>query len=302
MQFSAYGGTSWRDFDSQAPVIADYYNTHNHATMDLGQIIFGNATTMTADAPLEYGNARLLHAKWSNHDIELEESSGVVPLIYGRKMPINAIQWAIGLELALLTKDPWKVLMTTDHPNGGPFVNYPEVIALLMSKAKRAEEIATVHELVTKRTTLPGIEREMDWNDIAIMTRAAPARVLGLEDKGHLGPGADADISIYNLKPEEVDPSKDYKLVKNALSLAKYTIKSGQVVSIDGEITATPEGKTYWVDAAVPKADMDRLMIDLKSKFERYYSIKMSNYMVQDAYVTRPVVIKTGEQVSEAVQ
>jgi len=302
MQFSAYGGTSWRDFDSQAPVIADYYNTHNHATMDLGQIIFGNATTMTADAPLEYGNARLLHAKWSNHDIELEESSGVVPLIYGRKMPINAIQWAIGLELALLTKDPWKVLMTTDHPNGGPFVNYPEVIALLMSKAKRAEEIATVHELVTKRTTLPGIEREMDWNDITIMTRAAPARVLGLEDKGHLGPGADADISIYNLKPEEVDPSKDYKLVKNALSLAKYTIKSGQVVSIDGEITATPEGKTYWVDAAVPKADMDRLMIDLKAKFERYYSIKMSNYMVQDAYVTRPMVIKTGEQVSEAVQ
>ncbi|HWQ20555.1 MAG TPA: formylmethanofuran dehydrogenase subunit A [Methanotrichaceae archaeon] len=302
MQFSAYGGTSWRDFDSKASVIADYYNTHNHATMDLGQIIFGNATTMTADAPLEYGNARLLHAKWSNHDIELEESSGVVPLIYGRKMPINAIQWAIGLELALLTKDPWKVLMTTDHPNGGPFVNYPEVIALLMSKAKRAEEIATVHELVTKRTTLPGIEREMDWNDIAIMTRAAPARVLGLEDKGHLGPGADADISIYNLKPEEVDPSKDYKLVKNALSSAKYTIKSGLVVSKDGEITATPEGRTYWVDAAVPKADMDRLMIDLKAKFERYYSIKMSNYMVQDAYVTRPVVIKTGEQVSEAVQ
>lgn len=302
MQFSAYGGTSWRDFDSKAPVIADYYNTHDHATMDLGQIIFGNATTMTADAPLEYGNARLLHAKWSNHDIELEESSGVVPLIYGRKMPINAIQWAIGLELALLTKDPWKVLLTTDHPNGGPFVNYPEAIALLMSKAKRAEEIATVHELVTKRTTLPGIEREMDWNDITIMTRAAPARVLGLEDKGHLGPGADADISIYNIKPEEVDPSKDYKLVKKALMAARYTIKSGQVVSKDGEITATPEGRTYWVDAAVPQADMDRLMIDLKAKFERYYSIKMSNYMVQDAYVTRPMVIKTGEDSAEAAQ
>lgn len=302
MQFSAYGGTSWRDFDSKAPVIADYYNSHSHATMDLGQIIFGNATTMTADAPLEYGNARLLHAKWSNHDIELEESSGVVPLTYGRKMPINAIQWAIGLELALLTKDPWKVLLTTDHPNGGPFVNYPEVIALLMSKAKRTEEIASVHELVTKRTTLPGIEREMDWSEIAIMTRAAPARVLGLEDKGHLGPGADADISIYNIKPEEVDPSKDYKLVKKALMAARYTIKSGQVVSIDGEITATPEGRTYWVDAAVPKSDMDRLMIDLNAKFERYYSIKMSNYMVQDAYVTRPMVIKTGEDSAEAAQ
>ena len=104
MQFSAYGGTSWRDFESKAPVIADYFNSHNHATMDMGQLLFGSATTMTADAPLEYGNARLTHNKWSNHDIELEESSGVVPMTYFRKMLVNAVQWAIGLELALLVK------------------------------------------------------------------------------------------------------------------------------------------------------------------------------------------------------
>jgi formylmethanofuran dehydrogenase subunit A len=262
--------------------------------MDMGQLIFGSATTMTADAPLEYGNARLLHAKWSNHDIELEESSGVVPLVYGRKMPINAIQWAIGLELALLTNDPWQVIMTTDHPNGGPFVNYPEVISLLMSRTKREEELKTLHELASKRSSLPTIEREMDWNEIAIVTRAAPARILGLPEKGHLGIGADGDVTVYDLNPTEVDPSKDHKKVKEAFAKAKYTIKGGEVVARDGEIVAVPQGRTYWVDASVPEDQAAKVRADLVEKFAKYYSIQMSNYMVQDAYVTHPRVVKAG--------
>jgi formylmethanofuran dehydrogenase subunit A len=294
MQFSAYGGTGWRDFESKAPEIADYFNRHDQFTMDMGQLIFGSATTMTADAPLEYGNARLLHAKWSNHDIELEESSGVVPLVYGRKMPINAIQWAIGLELALLTKNPWQFIMTTDHPNGGPFVNYPEVIALLMSRAKREEELASLHELASKRSSLPSIEREMDWNDIAIVTRAAPAKILGLPEKGHLGVGADGDVTIYDINPANVDPSKDHKKVKGALAKAKYTIKGGEVVVRDGEIVAVPQGRTYWVDAKVPEEQAAKVKADLVEKFAKYYSIQMSNYMVQDAYVTHPRVVKAG--------
>jgi formylmethanofuran dehydrogenase subunit A len=294
MQFSSYGGTSWRDVESKAPVIADYFNRNSHATMDVGQILFGSATTMTADAPLEYANARITHGKWSNHDIELEESSGVVPWFYFRKVLTNAVQWAAGLELALLTKDPWKVLLTTDHPNGSPFVNYPEVIALLMSKAKRDEEMATLHEQTAKRTVLGSVDRELDWSEVAIMTRAAPARVLGLEDKGHLGIGADADVSVYDIKPESVDPSKDHKLVKKAFSLSKYTIKGGTLVAREGKIVAAPEGRTYWVDAAVPEEDMRRLMADLQEKFDRYYSIRMANYMVQDAYVPRPFIVKAG--------
>ncbi|MDM7935019.1 MAG: formylmethanofuran dehydrogenase subunit A [Methanothrix sp.] len=294
MQFSAYGGTGWKDFESKAPEIADYLNRHSHVTMDMGQLLFGSATTMTADAPLEYNNARLTHNKWSNHDIELEESSGVVPMLYSRKMLVNAVQWAVGLELALLTKDPWKVLMTTDNPNGSPFVNYPEVISLLMSRPKRDLEMATLPSQLSSRTTLGGIEREMDWSEIAIMTRAAPARILGLEDKGHLGPGADADVSIYDINPEEVDTSREHERVKRALSTARYTIKSGVVVAEDGRIMAAPPGRTYWVDAAVPQQDSDRLMVSLREKFERYYSIQISNYPVQDAYVSHPMVVRAG--------
>jgi formylmethanofuran dehydrogenase subunit A len=154
--------------------------------------------------------------------------------------------------------------------------------------------MATLHEQLPKRITLGNIERELDWTEIAIMTRAAPARILGLEDKGHLGVGADADVTIYDLLAEEVDTSADHALVKKSLATAKYTIKSGVVVSKEGQIRATPKGRTYWVDASVPSADTDRLMVDLVDKFEKYYSIQLSNYAVQDAYLPHPMVIKAG--------
>ncbi len=51
-----------------------------------------------------------------------------------------------------------------------------------------------------------GISREYTLNEIAIVTRAGPARLLGLRDKGHLGVGADADVTVY--VPDDGDWSR----------------------------------------------------------------------------------------------
>lgn len=293
--FNSMGGTNWGDFESKADEVANYLNNHDNVTGDMGQMIFGSATTMTADGPVQYANAKLLHAKWGNGDVELEDASGVVPLYYVKQVSVYAIMWATGLELGLLTKDPYKMLLTTDHPNGGPFVNYAEVIALLMSNKKRQEEIKTVHEAVHSKTRLPGIDRELDFSEIAIMTRAGTAKVLGLLDtKGHLGVGADADVSIYDIIPDQIDPSVEHAKIKSAFSSAAYTIKGGQVVVKDGQITATPMGRTYWVDAKVPEEHTKEMMKDIVKKFKNYYSIQLANYMVQDEYVTHPEVVKAG--------
>ncbi len=293
--FNAWGGTNWGDFESKADEVANFLNSNENVTIDMGQLIWGSATTMTADGPVQYANAKLLHAKWSNGDVECEDASGVVPIFYVKQISVHAIMWAIGLELALLTKDPYKVLLTTDHPNGGPFVNYPEVIALLMSNKKRQEEIKTLHGAVHKQTKIPGIERELDFSEIAIMTRTGASKVLGLLDtKGHLGVGADADIAIYDIKPDQIDPSVEHAKIKSAFSSAAYTIKGGEVVVKDGQITATPMGRTYWVDASVPEQHTATMMKDIRMKFKNYYSINLANYMVQDAYLTHPKVVKAG--------
>ncbi|MHC1566225.1 MAG: formylmethanofuran dehydrogenase subunit A [Candidatus Syntropharchaeia archaeon] len=295
VQFHSYGGSNWGNMDSKADEIAKYINSNDHVTIDLGVVMFCDTTTMTADGPMEYDLYKLSRRKWSNHDVELETGAGIIPVAYSPKVGVNVIQWAIGFELALLIEDPWKVALTTDHPNGCPFTFYPKIISLLMSRKRREEMMREVSDAVNKRALLPSIERELDWNDIATMTRAGPAKILGIHEygKGHLGVGADADIAIYDIKPDEIDPSRDP--VESKLSVTKYTIKGGIIVAKDGEIVAAPEGKTFITNASVESSLMDAMLEDLEKNFRERYSVSLSNYPVQDEYVMHPFEIEVEE-------
>src|SRR5262249_34218231 len=157
--------------------------------------------------------------KWVIFDGDAN-GAGIVPYDYRRKDFYNAIQWAAGLELFLLTNDPWRVFFTTDHPNGAPFTSYPQILALLMSRELRAEWIGTMPKDGIEMTTLPAIAREYTLREIAIMTRAAPARLFGLADRGHLGIGALADIAVYA-------PDRD---VARMFRAAALVFKHGELV------------------------------------------------------------------------
>ncbi|MBC8520966.1 MAG: formylmethanofuran dehydrogenase subunit A [Candidatus Syntrophoarchaeum sp.] len=289
-QFHSYGGTNWGDFESKADAIADYVNKNEHVTIDIGSIILGDTTTMTADGPMEYSLYQITGRKWTNHDVELETGSGITPFLYSGKSPVNTIQWAIGQELALLVKDPWKVALTTDHPNAGPFIGYPILISMLMSKKRREESAADMHSAIYDRAALPSIDREYDLYEIAIITRGMTAKALGLHEhgKGHLGVGADGDVAIYDMSPEERDAGKIQKAFLNT----KYTIKGGEIVVKDGEVVATPAGKTYFVTPECDDTLTEEMLKKLKDKFEHYYSVTFNNYPVQDAYVPNPYEIK----------
>lgn len=296
VQFHSYGGTSWRDFASKADVIAEYINKSDNMTIDTGALAFGDTTTMTADGPMEYNLYILLKRKWSNNDVEMEDGAGIIPVFYSKNSPPHVVMWAIGLELSLLIKDQWKVVMETDHPNGAPFTNYPNIIALLMSAKYREEMIKQCHQLINQRTILPTIKRELDWNEIATTTRAAGAKSLGLTKygKGHLGVGADGDVAVYDIKPKEFDPSKQYADIEKAFARAKYTIKGGEVVVRDGEIVKVVEGKTFWTNPKVDESLMKEVEKEIAKKFQKYYSVTLSRYQVEDKYLPIPNEIKVG--------
>jgi len=291
-QFSAFKGSDWRTMSSGAEEIAKYLNHHNHVTLDMGQVIFTDTTTMTADGPFQYGLYQLTGNKWVNHDVETETSSGIVPFRYRRKSAVHATQWSIGLELALLIKDPWKICMTTDHPNAGPFTSYPSIIAWLMSRVARKKTMMKISKRAKRNSLLPSIDREYGFYDIAIVTRAGQAKILGLKQKGHLGVGADADVAVYNVNPELVDPSKKYKTVRRAFKRAAYTVKGGEVVAKDGQIVKSIFGKTFWVNVktSLPMEIND----DLKRKFREYWTVEYENYSIPDDYlhVPAPITVK----------
>ncbi|MCE9531047.1 MAG: formylmethanofuran dehydrogenase subunit A, partial [Planctomycetes bacterium] len=166
IQFHSYGGgpDDQGTFCSKVQPLADYVNDHPNLTVDVGQVIFGETTSMTGDGPLGYYLHKVTGKKWFNADTEMEAGCGIVPIVYKEKSFVHALQWAIGLEWYLLVKNPWQVAMSTDHPNGGAFLAYPQIIQLLMDRTYREEMLKKLPERVRDLSVLADLEREYTLN------------------------------------------------------------------------------------------------------------------------------------------
>jgi len=283
IQFHSYGGSlvdlaggpqapeAREPFCSRVAELADFVNTHPEITVDVGQVLFGETTSMTGDGPLGYYLHRITGRKWFNADTELEEGCAIVPITYRPSSSIHALQWAIGLEWFLLVKNPWQICMSTDHPNGGAFLAYPQIVHLLMDRDYRRACLAKVHAKVKERCLLADLEREYSLFEIAIITRAAPARILGLKDKGHLGPGASGDVTVYS-------PSADRTAM---FSFPRYVIKAGEIMLDNGEPVTELFGRTLYVQPQFDEAALK----DIRRWFEEYYTIQFANYPVDERYL-----------------
>ena len=201
--------------------------------------MFGQTVTASGDTMRQHAQARFANPrKFVGADIEATGGCGVVPFRYREQSYVNALQWAIGLEIFLLVKSPWQVVLTTDHPNGGPFTSYPHLSRLLMDREFRAEQLARLHPDVAAHCALKDIKRELTLDEIAVMTRAGPARLLGLKDRGQLGAGAAADIAIYR-------EQKDHEAM---FRTPEHVFKDGVAVARAGRVLATPVGGTHFVE------------------------------------------------------
>jgi formylmethanofuran dehydrogenase subunit A len=279
IQFHSYDGGDGdeRTFGSKVAPLAAYVNEHSNLSVDVGQVVFGPAIGMTADGPVGYFLSRLYGSKWYSSDIEQETGCGVAPIEYKNKSLVHAWQWAIGLEWFLLVNDPWRVAMSTDHPNGGSFLAYAQIIRLLMDRTYRQDMLGRVPAAVREGTVLRELDREYTLSEIAIITRAGPARMLGLKQKGHLGVGADADVTIYT-------PGEDPEAM---FAAPRYVIKAGRLLVEQGEIREETYGKTIHV---APEYDTG-VEPDIRRWFEESYSIRWRNYPVEDGSIAESEVI-----------
>ena len=266
IHFMSYSGQRGGFPKSAAARVADTVNANPNITVDVGQIVFGPATTMTSDGPVQFRLNQRIGGKWVNDDIENGSGGGLVPLVYKRNNPLHGTMWLTGLELFLLIDDPWRVFLTTDHPNAGPFFRYPGVIKLLMDRDFRLQEFSKLPKRTQKNALLPELSREYTLNEIAIITRAGPARRLGLKNKGHLGVGADADITIY----ADLDDKEEM------FARPRQVIKDGVVVARDGRIVQERPGRTLYV--APPYETIIEQKI--RTHFQESYTVAFDNFPI----------------------
>jgi formylmethanofuran dehydrogenase subunit A len=106
--------------------------------------------------------------------------------------------------------------------------------------------------------------------------------LLGLASKGHLGPGADADITIYD---EDDDKERMF-------GAPRYVIKDGQLIIEDHELRSDHEGRVLHV---APDYDPGIEEV-IRPFFDDYYSIRFNNYAVADSYLGKHEIIPTAAQ------
>ena len=101
------------------------------------------------------------------------------------------------------------------------------------------------------------------------MTRAGAAKLLGLRDRGHLGVGAGADITVYT---EQED--KEAMFAK-----PDFVFKDGELVVRNGEVV-----KIVWGNVHTVKPEFDRAHVekDLRQYYDRFLTMKMDNFIIRD--------------------
>jgi len=271
-QFLSYGTEGDRKFSSGAPRVAELVNQAPNISIDVGQVMFGQTCTASGDSMRQYAISRSAHPKkWVVMDIECDAGCGVVPMRYRDKSYVNALQWAIGLETFLLVEDPWRIFLTTDHPNGAPFYTYPHLIRLLMDRGFRNDMLQKINRDAAAMSILGSLTREYTLDEIAILTRAGPARSLGLKDRGHLGPGANADITVY----------RDNADREAMFATPELVFKNGELIVRDGKVVKVTQGATH-----VARPSFDRAIeTPLKDYFSRYHTVQMENFKLSDAEI-----------------
>lgn len=272
LQFYGYGTEGNRKFSSAAARLAELVNTLPEVTIDIGQVMFGQTVTISSDVMRQFsarGSAR--PKKFVIHDGD-GNGGGIVPYRY-RPDYYGTVQWAVGLELFLLIADPWRVFFTTDHPNGAPFTVYPKLFELLMSRDARKEMASTLSRPALAHSTLASIDREYTMEEIAIMTRAAPAKLLGLADRGHLGAGAVADVAVYR-------KGKD---IAKMLGRAELVFKNGDLVVKDGEIVHYRWGRALRLNPPPDRAIVKRLA----DYHEQRYGLSLDRFTFPDSAIQR---------------
>jgi hypothetical protein len=110
---------------------------------------------------------------------------------------------------------------------------------------------------------------------MVIVTSAGPARALGLKQKGHLGAGADGDVTIYSAKPDS-----DGVMFTHP----RYVLKGGKVVVEEGQIRAITEGRVFLVHPEFDPAIEDFI----RPIFQKLYTLSFENYPTGDDAAEAP--------------
>lgn len=142
-----------------------------------------------------------------------------------------------------------------------------------MDRTFRNAKLSAINKDAAAASILASIDREYSLYEIAIMTRAAPARSLGLKNRGHLGPGAIADITVYT----------EHQNKEKMFATPEYVFKNGELIVKKGRLIKLVNGGTHTIRPEFDKS-IER---SLKRYFDKYQTVSLGNFKIDDDEIIR---------------
>ena len=183
---------------------------------------------------------------------------------------MSALQWAVGLELFLLSADPWRVVLSTDHPERRlvPLVSGADPAPHGPDRARRAAQAGEPQAPRRERAggrARPRVHAERD-RDHHAGRAGAPARAS--RTRATSAPGADADVTIYSRDPD----------LATMFSTPRYVIKDG---AGDRRGGPAPAGARRAAGCAWRPGTTTRCCPTCGGISSAYSSVSFDNYPVQ---------------------
>lgn len=134
--------------------------------------------------------------------------------------------------LCLALSQPRETLaFAAAQPAQTPVADFPRLFSWLGDPHRREQEWGA----------LPSA-RDYTINDWVNSTRTLPARILGLPDKGHLSPGARADVALYELPPRGTS-----RTWPESFRRCRLLLKAGELVVHHGAVVNAQIPRTVFV-------------------------------------------------------
>lgn len=160
-----------------------------------------------------------------------------------------------------------KMWEDNDSDVGGSFNVNPPVPRIWLAEAKRPDGSFVVDALSTDGGCIPRnvlLDQGLSLVKLGILTLSEyvaktslnAARMLRLDNKGHLTPGADADITIYDFETQKPVAS---------FVMGQPVLKDGQVVGKGGTVICTDRG-----EKAIRERGLGCIVVDPSKPVERF--------------------------------
>lgn len=251
-------------------------NNSEKFDLDLGIITFNPINPFLSS---DKGLMKQISEQETTHKIiryaaELEGDAYCTLRSFKKSNPIHCRIWGNALDLALNIQDKWKIQLSVNYPNYGDINDIPIVASWLMSTEARKKFTEDMTPEFSSKQFLSQNDRVLSFNDFVIISRASPAKSLGLSEiKGNLGIGADGDVNILNIDLGDLNSSKDYEKVVQTLSNMEYVIKEGRVIKSGDIIDLSPQGKIFWSEGKVQITDSSFILNKKKEFYQKYSSV-----------------------------